>query len=323
MFWFLCLDQSGLARAKDWSPVSRQRGAFWARLSPMMVGVPSIGARVPGPCRALGPKGASPASHNLAPRKTIVTFDVDGTLVRSIGKDANKLHKEAFAEGLKVLGIHDPRGIDVIEHHGSTDGLILVRTAHYHGLSPALAMDKLPEMHDVMCDYFEEHKDTFGHGTEVLPGVCELLSALSDMPNVYVGLCTGNLEPIGWTKMELLGLKDMFDPFGGFGNLYCSGELDVNKSYLDRAQLIDIAAKRAVDVAGAADVSEFRRIHVGDAPHDVDAAVKAGVFAVGVLTGIFAEEDLRRRCGYDHESVAVLPSLEDTQAVLQVMDLID
>ena len=254
-------------------------------------------------------------------RASIVTFDVDGTLVRSVGDDANKLHKEAFAEGLKVLGIDDQRGIDVIEHHGSTDGLILVRTAHFHGIDPQIAMEKLPEMQERMVQYFRANKERASFGIEVLPGVESLLATLSKLPDVYVGLTTGNLEDIGWMKMEELGLIQYFTAprFGGFGNLYCSGELDVNKSYLDRAKLLDIAAQRAVALAGANDASDFHRVHVGDAPHDVDAAVEAGVFALGTLTGIFTEDDLRRRCGPAHDLVTVLPSLADTAEVLRAL----
>ena len=133
------------------------------------------------------------AMPNPAAHPTIVSFDVDGTLVRSVGKDANKLHKEAFAEGLKVLGIDDERGIDVIEHHGSTDGLILVRTAHFHGLDPALAMDRLPEMHEAMISHFRRHRHRATYGIEVLPGVEALLQALAARADVLIGLTTGNL----------------------------------------------------------------------------------------------------------------------------------
>lgn len=123
-------------------------------------------------------------------------------------------------------------------------------------------------------------------------------------------------------KMEALGLIRFFDTplFGGFGNMYCSGELDVDKSYLDRAELIDIAARRAcASVAGASDVGSFRRVHVGDAPHDIDAAVQAGVFALGTLTGIFTEDELRRRSGPGSEGVAILPSLAETATVLDTI----
>ncbi len=32
---------------------------------------------------------------------TLISFDVDGTLIHSVGLQANKLHKDAFAAGFK------------------------------------------------------------------------------------------------------------------------------------------------------------------------------------------------------------------------------
>jgi phosphoglycolate phosphatase len=54
-------------------------------------------------------------------------------------------------------------------------------------------------------------------------------------------LVTGNLEPIGWTKMDALGLKDYFyqPRFGGFGSDVCSG--NHVQSWKDRAEMVKIA----------------------------------------------------------------------------------
>ena len=66
---------------------------------------------------------------------TLVTFDVDGTLISASGADANKFHKDALAHGLlEVYGIDDARGIDVVQHHGSTDMLIVAAVARFHGV---------------------------------------------------------------------------------------------------------------------------------------------------------------------------------------------
>ena len=46
----------------------------------------------------LCPERREPNPMLQAP-KTLVTFDVDGTLIRSVGDDANKFHKDAFAFG--------------------------------------------------------------------------------------------------------------------------------------------------------------------------------------------------------------------------------
>jgi len=59
--------------------------------------------------------------------------DVDGTLIHSIGKDANRLHKECFSVGFKeVFGLDT--NIDVVEHHGSTDPLIVLKVLEHHGI---------------------------------------------------------------------------------------------------------------------------------------------------------------------------------------------
>lgn len=59
--------------------------------------------------------------------------DVDGTLIHSIGKDANRLHKECFSVGFQeVFGLDT--NIDVVEHHGSTDPLIVLKVLEHHGI---------------------------------------------------------------------------------------------------------------------------------------------------------------------------------------------
>ena len=41
-----------------------------------------------------------------SPRLVLITFDVDGTLIRSVGDRANHLHKRAFAHAfLEVFGV--------------------------------------------------------------------------------------------------------------------------------------------------------------------------------------------------------------------------
>ena len=58
-------------------------------------------------------------------------------------------------------------------------------------------------------------------------------------------LVTGNLEPIGWAKMDALGIKHLFkEPyFGGFGSDYCNPD-NSEQSWKDRAELVKIAAQK-------------------------------------------------------------------------------
>lgn len=57
---------------------------------------------------------------------------------------------------------------------------------------------------------------------------------------------TGNLQPIGWAKMEALGIKHLFSEpyFGGFGSDYCNPD-NSDQSWKDRAELVKIAAQKA------------------------------------------------------------------------------
>eukprot|EP00204_Picochlorum_oklahomense_P003954 CAMPEP_0118802808 /NCGR_PEP_ID=MMETSP1161-20130426/12293_1 /TAXON_ID=249345 /ORGANISM="Picochlorum oklahomensis, Strain CCMP2329" /LENGTH=254 /DNA_ID=CAMNT_0006731159 /DNA_START=97 /DNA_END=861 /DNA_ORIENTATION=- len=242
----------------------------------------------------------------------LVSFDVDGTLVRSVGENANKLHKEAFATAFSRVFSIDTT-IDVIPHHGSTDPLILLKVLEYHGIDATHAMEKLPDMQAAMIDYFIEHKCRAAIGLEVLPGVKKLLEELQSMDHVHVGLCTGNLEPIAWAKMDALGLKDMFTTpqFGGFGSDYCSGSLVSTDSWKDRAELVRIAYSRGLNQSNGIQ----RRFHVGDAPMDVMAAKHAGSHALGLLTGIFSRDDLSTA----NPEAIILDDLCDTEKVLDIL----
>ena len=72
------------------------------------------------------------------------------------------------------------------------------------------------------------------------------LSCVQDRGDVITCLVTGNLEPIGWAKMDALGIKHLFtEPyFGGFGSDYCNPD-NSEQSWKDRAELVKISAQKA------------------------------------------------------------------------------
>lgn len=245
-------------------------------------------------------------------KTTLISFDVDGTLIRSVGQDANKLHKEAFSAALKEIFDLDTT-IDVVPHHGSTDPLILVKVLGFHGISKEMAMERLPDMQKVMINYFLKHKARAGLGLEVLPGVVDLLKRLSQQDEVAVCLVTGNLQPIGWAKMEALGIKDFFTTpfFGGFGSDFCSGDT-AGMGWRDRAELVRTAAQCFEQHFGVAPV---QRYHIGDAPMDCQAAEAGGAVPIGVLTGIYSQEQLLTAC----PNATILEQLDDR--VLEICNL--
>jgi phosphoglycolate phosphatase len=83
---------------------------------------------------------------------------VDGTLIESVGKQSNALHKEAFTEAFKQIygiGTH----IDVVQHHGATDPLVLMKVlVEAHGMQPEDVMAKLDEAKACMVAYYMANK---------------------------------------------------------------------------------------------------------------------------------------------------------------------
>lgn len=129
---------------------------------------------------------------------------MDGTLIRTVGDNANKLHKLAFINAWKEVYGLDTH-LDVIQHHGNTDPLILIRVAEYHGIAKSdvslypvqvccniaigisffchicvwwQAAAKLKDMEDSMLKYYMANADKAGVGLECLPGVKQLLQEL-------------------------------------------------------------------------------------------------------------------------------------------------
>ncbi|EFN54995.1 hypothetical protein CHLNCDRAFT_134806 [Chlorella variabilis] len=246
---------------------------------------------------------------------TLISFDVDGTLIHSVGQRANFLHKQAFSAAFKQVFELDTH-IDVVKHHGSTDALILLHVLVHHGVPLEEAVAKLPQLKQAMVDHFLANKQQAGEGLELLPGVLPLLEALAARPDVAVCLVTGNLEPIGWCKMDALGVRHLFTQpnFGGFSTDFCNPD-NVGQSWKDRAEFVRIAARKLELQQPELDVKA--RFHVGDAPMDVQAAVGGGAQAVGVCTGIYTRQELSEAA----PGAVVLEDLQDLGAVLETFGL--
>ena len=88
-----------------------------------------------------------------------------------------------------------------------------------------------------------------------MPGVEEVLDHLA-RKGALLGVATGNLEAIGWIKIEEAGLREWFR-FGGFSD-----------HFPVRPELIGQAAWKAREMAGKG----VGICVVGDTPRDIEAA---------------------------------------------------
>lgn len=188
-----------------------------------------------------------------------------------------------------------------IPMRGRTDTVILSDAAAAHGI-PTGAADLL-RFHDVYLAHLRNEINQPGPRKGVMPGVRRLLAVLSERPDVYLALLTGNYEAAARVKLEYFDLWHYFH-CGAFGD-----------EASDRNHLLP----RAVDRIHACDGPRLlpsEAIVIGDTPLDIACAGASGARSIAVATGGFDMEALRT-AGAD----VVLQDLGDTVAVLTALML--
>lgn len=208
--------------------------------------------------------------------KTLVLFDIDGTLVLT-GRAGMRALDRALADVCGRAGLLEGIGIA-----GRTDRAIIsdaLRAAN------AAADDAVfAQVRDRYCGYLsdEVHADS-PHPKLVLPGVNAALDHLAPLEasgRVAVGLLTGNFIRGAEIKLGYFDLWQRFQ-FGAFGD-----------AHVDRRDLLPLAIEAAVR-AGAGAFAPKQIVIVGDTPADVDCAHAHGARAIAVATGTCGEAELR------------------------------
>lgn len=215
-------------------------------------------------------------------------FDIDGTLLRS----RDRIHVNSFSSSVRaVLGRE--LVLEGVTVSGNTDPGILRDAFRLAELADEHWQPHLEEILDQM------RADVAAQRAEMklvmMPGVEEMLSYLR-RKGAALGVATGNLESIGWLKIEALGLRHWFE-FGGFSDRY-----DV------RSDMIAHAMAVAREHAGP----EATVCVVGDTPADISAARANGLPTIAVATGHYSFDELMA-----HEAEVCATSLS---ALLAMVD---
>jgi len=187
-------------------------------------------------------------------------------------------------------GIHMP---------GRTDAWILADAAAAHGITPTSAA--LAEFRTAYLARLRRELEHPGPRKGVMPGVRELLDALSAHDGVYLALLTGNYEEAARIKLEYFDLWRYFE-CGAFGD-----------DAPDRNGLLPRALARVADCGGPR-VPASASIVIGDTPLDIACAQAGGARSIAVATGSHSVEELRA-AGAD----VVLENLSDTEHVLALL----
>lgn len=207
--------------------------------------------------------------------KTLVLFDIDGTLVLT-GRAGVRALDRALADVFGRDGLL--AGITVA---GRTDRAII--TDALRRVDATAADHVFVDVRDRYCRYLadEVHVET-PHPKLVLPGVAaalEHLAPLETRGDVAVGLLTGNFRQGAEIKLGYFDLWRRF-AFGAFGDLH-----------VDRRDLVPLAIDAAARAGAGTFVAE-QLVIVGDTPADVDCAHAHGARAIGVATGNYSVEQL-------------------------------
>ena len=208
-------------------------------------------------------------------------FDIDGTLLRS----RDRIHFESFYSSVRSVMGHE-LVLDGVTVSGNTDPGILRDAFRLAQLDDT---DWQPHLENVLESM---RLQVAARRSEMklvkMPGIDEALAHLRGK-GAALGVATGNLEAIGWIKIEVLDLRHWFS-FGGFSDNY-----DV------RSEMIAHAMHLAHRHAGP----EATVCVVGDTPFDISAARANGLPTIAVATGNFSFDQLM-----EHEPEVCATTLE-------------
>lgn len=211
-----------------------------------------------------------------SPRKKLLLFDIDGTLIDTGGAGLNAL-RDAFIDS---FGLHDRADeMPELDLAGSTDsGIVRSLCSHF------CCDDNADHTEAFYVNYLGRLRENLrgshrGEG-RVLPGLPSLIHRLRDETDHTLGLLTGNIARGAWIKIEHFGFKGIFG-VGAFGD-----------DHHDRNLLGPIALQRALDHSQSHFAPEDV-IVIGDTPKDIACARACGAMAVAVATGRFSLTELQ------------------------------
>lgn len=202
----------------------------------------------------------------------IVLFDIDNTLLYTGGAGMRAMGL-AFHE---LFGVEN--GFAAVPYAGRTD-IAIFRDAMTHcGLLDDCFQGHLLRFQEA---YYRFLIETLPQSRgQLMPGIPDVLKALGSMPEVFLGLATGNFRRAAFMKLRHYQLADFFAE-GAFGD-------DAE----ERAVLVALAVQRVVTAAGVAQ-GEYQAYMIGDTPLDIAAAREAGVKSIGVATGSYSVRELQ------------------------------
>jgi phosphoglycolate phosphatase-like HAD superfamily hydrolase len=208
--------------------------------------------------------------------KSLFLFDIDGTLLRG----APPIHREAICAAARaVYGVSlTPEQLGKIA--GMTDSAIARRALRGAGVSDDAIADGLPAFFVAAIEAYERTvpDDLSAYHT---PHAAQTLDWLAGH-GAALGLVTGNIQRIAWSKLGAAGLAECFRVAGAPGPLPWIGAFGDEAE--DRDALPPLALARAAQTLRAVPSPENTWI-VGDTVADIACGQASGLGVIAVATG--------------------------------------
>lgn len=235
------------------------------------------------------------ATPHSALATRLVLFDIDGTLLWTDGAGRRAIHRAL----IEVFGDTGPK-----DHwfDGKTDPQIVRELMRMAGRDDAHIDEQMAPLFARYVACLQKELRDPEHPAKPLPGVLDLLDALSRRAGVALGLLTGNLVEGARAKLRAVGIDPDLFVVGAFGS-----------DHEERPELPAIAQRRAREVLGV-EIPGPSIIVIGDTPADVQCGRGIGARAIGVASGRYSVDELA-----SHGADAVFPSLVDTDAIVRVI----
>lgn len=223
--------------------------------------------------------------------RSLVLFDIDGTLVHSDGAGKASM----LAAMRQVYGTEG--GLATFSLHGMTDRQIVYHALADNGLSQSAIDSQFERLGNLMAQELRQAISSF----DVRPcaGGLDLVQALKTRGDVLVGLVTGNFEATAYIKLAAAG----YAPGDFFGGAFGSENADRNA-------LPPLAVERAEKLSGQ-HFSGQSIVIVGDTPADIVCARSVKARVVAVAMGRHTPTDLAA-----HQPDVVLADFSDRGASL-------
>lgn len=230
-----------------------------------------------------------------AGKQVLLLWDVDHTLIENSG-----VSKAVYARTFQMMTGRAPDvqpGTD-----GRTDHEIVRNLFTANGVAFTAEDDR--SYQSALIDAMGELHPRLMRDGFVLPGVLEVLEAVSQIPGIVQSVLTGNIRPNAEAKLRLLGdhARVLDLDVGGYGS-----------DDLRRPRLVGAAQRKASQKYGVV-FGSSSTVLVGDTERDVAAALEGGALIVAVATGVTSQEQLRQAGAH-----VVLPDLADAPGFVAIV----